>query len=71
MPRIRILTSVAGPRFAWQADDVVEASVAEATRFIKAGLALPVRDAVPERAVVTAPETAQRRAPRVRRSVRP
>lgn len=66
MPKIRILTSIAGPRFAWQEGDEVDTTELEATRLIRAGIALPVHALPIETAIAVAPERAVTRARRPR-----
>lgn len=51
MPQVRLLTSMAGINFSHNAGDVVDCNEAEAVRFIAAGIAEPIGDVKPERAV--------------------
>ena len=51
MPKVRLLTSMAGIDFSHNQGDVIDCNEAEAVRFIKAGIAEPVEAAKPERAV--------------------
>ena len=51
MPKVRLLTSMAGIDFSHNQGDVIDCNEAEAVRFIKAGIAEPIEAAKPERAV--------------------
>lgn len=53
MPKVRLLTSMAGIDFSHNQGDVIDCNEAEAVRFIKAGIAEPVEASKPERAVKT------------------
>jgi hypothetical protein len=50
MPKIKLLTSMAGIDFSHNAGDVIDANEAEALRFISAGIAEPVEEPKVERA---------------------
>jgi len=51
MPKIRLLTSMAGIDFSHNRGDIIDASDAEAKRFIEAGIAEPLEVKKVERAV--------------------
>jgi hypothetical protein len=51
MPKVKLLTSMAGIDFSHNAGDVIDCNEAEAARFIAAGIAEPVEMAKVERAV--------------------
>jgi hypothetical protein len=53
MPKVRLLTSMAGIDFSHNQGDVIDCNEAEAIRFIQAGIAEPIEAAKPERAVKT------------------
>jgi hypothetical protein len=50
MPKVKLLTSMAGINFSHNAGDVIDCNEAEAVRFIAAGIAEPVDGANVERA---------------------
>ena len=51
MPKVKLLTSMAGIDFSHNVGDVIDCNEAEAVRFIAAGIAEPVETAKIERAV--------------------
>lgn len=52
MPKIKLLTSMAGIDFSHNQGDIIDCNDAEAVRFIEAGLAEPIADEPkPERAI--------------------
>lgn len=51
MPKVKLLTSMAGVDFSHNAGDVIECNDAEAKRFIAAGIAEPVKEQRIEKAV--------------------
>lgn len=51
MPKVKLLTSMAGIDFSHNQGDVIECNEAEAIRFISAGIAEPVEAVKVERAV--------------------
>lgn len=51
MPKVKLLTSMAGIDFSHNAGDTIDCNEAEAVRFIAAGIAEPVETAKVERAV--------------------
>lgn len=53
MPKVKLLTSMAGIDFSHNRGDIIDCNEAEALRFIAAGIAEPVETAVVERAVKT------------------
>lgn len=53
MPKVKLLTSMAGIDFSHNRGDIIDCNEAEALRFISAGIAEPVETAVFERAVKT------------------
>ena len=53
MPKVRLLTSMAGIDFSHNQGDVIDCNEAEAIRFIQSGVAEPIETAKPERAVKT------------------
>jgi hypothetical protein len=53
MPKVKLLTSMAGIDFSHNAGDIIDCNEAEAVRFISAGIAEPVETAKVERAVRT------------------
>ena len=53
MPKVKLLTSMAGIDFSHNAGDIIDCNEAEAVRFIAAGIAEPVETAKVERAVKT------------------
>jgi hypothetical protein len=50
MPKVKLLTSMAGIDFSHNAGDIIDCNEAEAVRFISAGIAEPVEVAKVERA---------------------
>lgn len=50
MPKIKLLTSMAGIDFSHNAGDVIDTNEAEALRFISAGIAEPIEEKKVERA---------------------
>ena len=50
MPKVKLLTSMAGIDFSHNAGDIIDCNDAEAVRFIAAGIAEPVEAAKVERA---------------------
>lgn len=53
MPKVKLLTSMAGIDFSHNEGDVIDCNEAEAVRFIAAGIAEPVEAVKVERAVKT------------------
>jgi hypothetical protein len=53
MPKVKLLTSMAGINFSHNEGDVIDCNEAEAIRFIQAGIAEPIETEKPERAVKT------------------
>lgn len=53
MPKVKLLTSMAGIDFSHNAGDVIDCNEAEAVRFIAAGIAEPVEAGKVERAIKT------------------
>jgi hypothetical protein len=53
MPKVKLLTSMAGIDFSHNQGDVIDCNEAEAVRFISAGIAEPVEAVKVERAVKT------------------
>lgn len=53
MPKVRLLTSMAGIDFSHNQGDVIDCNEAEAVRFIAAGIAEPFESVKVERAVKT------------------
>lgn len=51
MPKVKMLTSMAGIDFSYSSGDVVDCSETEALRFISAGIAEPIDGEKVERAV--------------------
>jgi hypothetical protein len=51
MPKVKLLTSMAGIDFSHNRGDIIDCNEAEALRFIAAGIAEPVETAAVERAV--------------------
>ena len=51
MPKVKLLTSMAGINFSHNAGDIIDCNEAEAVRFIAAGIAEPVEATKIERAV--------------------
>ena len=51
MPKVKLLTSMAGIDFSHNQGDIIDCNEAEAVRFIAAGIAEPVEAAKVERAV--------------------
>jgi len=51
MPKVKLLTSMAGIDFSHNVGDVIDCNDAEAKRFIEAGIAEPVTAAKKEKAV--------------------
>ena len=51
MPKVKLLTSMAGIDFSHNQGDIIDCNEAEAVRFIAAGIAEPVEVAKVERAV--------------------
>lgn len=51
MPKVKLLTSMAGIDFSHNAGDIIDCNEAEAVRFIAANIAEPVEGAKVERAV--------------------
>ena len=50
MPKVKLVTSMAGIDFSHNAGDIIDCNEAEAVRFIAAGIAEPVETAKVERA---------------------
>ncbi len=53
MPKVKLLTSMAGIAFSHNAGDEIDCNEAEAARYIAAGIAEPIQGAKVERAVKT------------------
>lgn len=51
MPKVKLLTSMAGIDFSHNQGDLIDCNEAEALRYIKAGIAEPVEAQKPEKAV--------------------
>lgn len=51
MPKVKLLTSMAGIDFSHNEGDVIDCNESEATRYIRAGIAEAVEVAKPEKAV--------------------
>lgn len=51
MPKVKLLTSMAGIDFSHNEGDVIDCNASEAKRFIEAGIAEPVAEKKVERAV--------------------
>jgi len=51
MPKVKLLTSMAGIDFSHDAGDIIDCNEAEAVRFIAAGIAEPIEAVKVERAV--------------------